>query len=125
MNHIHNFIFSSTRIFNSKIKQVEFILNLTQYIQQIIISSIWTSHVSSTRWPQAASGYGSGQRGLGIKTSPATTVLTPPPTHLAAITGIHGVSSSEWFPINQSTSGKRVLSFGVIALSYKKDTEQD
>ena len=34
-------------------------------------------------------------------------------THLAAKTGIHGVSSSEWLPISQSNSEKRVSEDGV------------
>lgn len=38
-------------------------------------------------------------------------------TRLAAITEIHGVSSSEWFPISQSVSGNKKLSLGVIAFS--------
>lgn len=38
-------------------------------------------------------------------------------TRLAAITGIHGVSSSEWFPISQSVPGNKKLSLGVIAFS--------
>lgn len=51
------------------------------------------------------------------KHPPPSALLPRPPAHRAAMTGIHGVSSSEWLPINQSTSGKRVLSFGVIAPS--------
>lgn len=39
-------------------------------------------------------------------------------TRLAAITGIHGVSSSEWFPISQSVPGNKKLSLGVIAFSW-------
>lgn len=39
-------------------------------------------------------------------------------TCLAAITEIHGVSSSEWFPISQSVSGNKKLSLGVIAFSW-------
>lgn len=38
-------------------------------------------------------------------------------TCLAAITGIHGVSSSEWFPISQSVVGKRKPLLGVMAFS--------
>lgn len=39
-------------------------------------------------------------------------------TRLAAMTGIHGVSSSEWFPISQSAPGNKKLSLGVIAFSW-------
>lgn len=39
-------------------------------------------------------------------------------TRLAAITGIHGVSSSEWFPISQSVPGNKKLLLGVIAFSW-------
>lgn len=39
-------------------------------------------------------------------------------TRLAAMTGIHGVSSSEWFPISQSVPGNKQLSPGVIAFSW-------
>lgn len=39
-------------------------------------------------------------------------------TRLAAIMGIHGVSSSEWFPISQSAPGNKELSPGVIAFSW-------
>lgn len=35
----------------------------------------------------------------------------------ALITGSHGVSSSEWFPINQSYSGYKYLSDGIIVSS--------
>ena len=35
---------------------------------------------------------------------------------LAAITGIQGVSSSLWLPINQSTSGNKFDSDGDIAI---------
>ena len=38
-------------------------------------------------------------------------------TSLAAMTGIHGVSSSLWLPINQSASGNKSLSEGVMAAS--------
>ena len=37
--------------------------------------------------------------------------------HLAAIMGIHGVSSSEWLPSNQSQSGNRCASDGTILCS--------
>lgn len=45
--------------------------------------------------------------------------------NLAAMTGIQGVSSSEWFPISQSVSGNRPGNVGSTALSYKtvKETE--
>lgn len=41
-------------------------------------------------------------------------------TCLAAITGIHGVSSSEWFPISQSVVGKRKPLLGVMAFSWNR-----
>lgn len=45
--------------------------------------------------------------------------------NLAAMTGIQGVSSSEWFPISQSVSANRPGNVGSTALSYKtvKETE--
>lgn len=41
------------------------------------------------------------------------------PAHLAAMTGIQGVSSSEWLPISQSTPGNRVVSLGVMEPSLR------
>ena len=38
--------------------------------------------------------------------------------HLAAMTGIHGVSSSLWLPMIQSKSGNRLSADGVIGLSW-------
>ena len=40
--------------------------------------------------------------------------------YLAAMTGIHGVSSSLWLPRIQSYSGNRFESDGVIALLKKE-----
>jgi len=37
--------------------------------------------------------------------------------YLAAISGIHGVNSSLWLPINQSTSGNTLSSDGWIGSS--------
>lgn len=44
-------------------------------------------------------------------------------TRLEDMTGIHGVSSSEWLPISQSASGNRKLSLGMIALSFNRSRE--
>lgn len=40
--------------------------------------------------------------------------------YLAAITGIHGVSSSLWLPISQSYSGNKLQAEGVIQDSCKQ-----
>jgi len=40
--------------------------------------------------------------------------------YLAAISGIHGVNSSLWLPINQSTSGNTLSSDGWIGSSLRK-----
>lgn len=51
------------------------------------------------------------------KPLPPITTMKRLDTHRAAMTGIHGVSSSEWFPISQSVSGKSISSPGVMAAS--------
>ena len=46
-------------------------------------------------------------------------------THRADITGIHGVSSSLWLPINQSKSAKRVASEGTSDVTYNKKEQKN
>lgn len=103
-----NLVLSSTHILSGKIGGIS---HLTQYV---IISTTQPRCVSGARLPHQ----------LGLPSCTARFGHQTPRcpscdfrTHLAAMTGIHGVSSSEWLPINQSTSGKRVLSLGVIAAS--------
>lgn len=70
------------------------ISTLSYHVSAAVARVLWRTHAQKTQTPIS-------------------------PAYLAAMTGIQGVSSSEWLPISQSTPGNSVLSLGVMEPSLR------